>query len=607
MSGSYFPFLGALVLHSAMQAPVQLSKHKAYKADASLNATNTHLCSSKSHCLVGAAQHRNALPVSLQHNNLRMVSQSNSECHQVTLVQTLITEAASYGPAGRPYSSATQLLEAMCANLSQGTILMEVASACAVRCSQSRLDKAAVSLPPAKDCCVSCTCLTRGTFYREMVDLDRRVVASARDWLVMSASKVGIQVAPDAAAKAAEQTEMIHIRLKQRPQSLHFCLRVCAWNTGCQGDFASTTCSLFRHRAQPLSLKACTCSRVLKANLSAGRRCQTNAPGAHPEAIKAQWAVSDRPSQSRLIGHQLMKEGKPASCSPCAVGLSSLTTHVSLCSLLLGQGDDSENFLHDNNRYSTHHSCARTIANINNCLLGHIGMPSWWTYKTEHQREKERNRPSRHQRLGIPKPPPRRALQPTGHTGSVAPQTPPKAPPRKRPCAAEHRESTQQGAYYQDEGATSRPCASSSRDGNASSPAVAPKLPPTPPLAPIRKPWLPGKQWIGNNPQRAMYWRREPGPAQSQPSAVPCVAQVIAVESDSSDTYSDSSDSGWCTPPRPAVAPEGTLICFEADHDMTADHADLLTVGFHGDWFTWVQVTSHSKNRRPMLGRCLQP
>ena len=104
---------------------------------------------------------------------------------------------------------------------------------------------------------------------------------------------MGIRVAPDAAATTAGQTETTHIRLKHRPQSLSLCLWVSAWIMGCPGDFAFTTCSLFRRRAQPLSLKACTCSRVLKANLSAGRRCQANASGAHPEAITAQWAVGD--------------------------------------------------------------------------------------------------------------------------------------------------------------------------------------------------------------------------------------------------------------------------------------------------------------------------
>ena len=54
-------------------------------------------------------------------------------------MQTLITEAASYGPAGHPYSSETQMLETRCVNLSQGTILMKVASVCDVRCSQQRL------------------------------------------------------------------------------------------------------------------------------------------------------------------------------------------------------------------------------------------------------------------------------------------------------------------------------------------------------------------------------------------------------------------------------------------------------------------------------------
>ena len=192
------------------------------------------LCRGRSlvNCLVGAAQHRYALPVSLLHNNLRMVSQSHFACYQVALVQTLITEAASYGPAGRPYCSATQLLEAMRANLSQGAILMEVASEGAVSSSQHRLDKPVVSLPPAKDCCVSCACLTRGTFCRELVDLDRRVVASAGDRLIMSAGKVEIRVAPDAAITTAGQTETTHIRLKHRPQSLSLCLWVFCVDSG---------------------------------------------------------------------------------------------------------------------------------------------------------------------------------------------------------------------------------------------------------------------------------------------------------------------------------------------------------------------------------------
>ena len=53
-------------------------------------------------------------------------------------MQTLITEAASYGPAGRPYSSATQLREARYADLSPGAILMKIASVRAVHCSQKR-------------------------------------------------------------------------------------------------------------------------------------------------------------------------------------------------------------------------------------------------------------------------------------------------------------------------------------------------------------------------------------------------------------------------------------------------------------------------------------
>ena len=134
-----FLLLGVLVLHSAKQAPVQPSKNRAYKASASLNVPGTRLYSSKSNCLVGVDHHRHALPVSLQRNSLQMMAQSASDYPQVASVQTLITEAASYGPAGHPYSSETQMLETRCVNLSQGTILMKTASVCDVRCSQQRL------------------------------------------------------------------------------------------------------------------------------------------------------------------------------------------------------------------------------------------------------------------------------------------------------------------------------------------------------------------------------------------------------------------------------------------------------------------------------------
>ena len=126
-------------MHSAKQAPVQPSRNRAYKASASLNVTGTRLYSSKSNCLVGVDQHRHALPVSLQRNSLQMMAQSASDYPQVASVQTLITEAASYGPAGPPYSSETQMLETRCVNLSQGTILMKAASVGDVRCSQQRL------------------------------------------------------------------------------------------------------------------------------------------------------------------------------------------------------------------------------------------------------------------------------------------------------------------------------------------------------------------------------------------------------------------------------------------------------------------------------------
>ena len=138
--GLTFLLLGVLVLHSAKQAPVQPSKNRAYKASARLNVTGTRLYSSKSNCLVGVDHHRHALPVSLQRNSLQMMAQSASDYPQVASVQTLITEAASYGPAGHPYSSETQMLETRCVNLSQGTILMKTASVCDVPpCSRVEL------------------------------------------------------------------------------------------------------------------------------------------------------------------------------------------------------------------------------------------------------------------------------------------------------------------------------------------------------------------------------------------------------------------------------------------------------------------------------------
>ena len=128
-----FLLLGALVLHSATQAPVQ-----PFKSDASLHATATHLRSRKSHRLIGTDQQRHALPASLRHNKLQMVTYPASDCYQVASVQTLITEAASYGPAGHSYSSVTQLREARHADLSSGAILMKIASVRAVHCSQKR-------------------------------------------------------------------------------------------------------------------------------------------------------------------------------------------------------------------------------------------------------------------------------------------------------------------------------------------------------------------------------------------------------------------------------------------------------------------------------------
>ena len=67
-----------------------------------------------------------------------MVTYPASDCYQVASVQTLITEAASYGPAGHSYSPVTQLREARHADLSSGAILMKIASVRVVHCSQKR-------------------------------------------------------------------------------------------------------------------------------------------------------------------------------------------------------------------------------------------------------------------------------------------------------------------------------------------------------------------------------------------------------------------------------------------------------------------------------------
>ena len=131
--------LGVLVLHSAKQACVQPSKSRAHEASAGLHVTSTQLDNSQSNCLVGVDHHRHDLPVSLQRNSPQMMAQSASDYPQVVSVQTLITEAASYGPAGHLYPSETQLLETRCVNLSQGTVLMKAASESDVRCSQQRL------------------------------------------------------------------------------------------------------------------------------------------------------------------------------------------------------------------------------------------------------------------------------------------------------------------------------------------------------------------------------------------------------------------------------------------------------------------------------------
>ena len=136
--GLTFLILGALVLHSATQAPVRPFKSKAYEANASLHATATHLRSRKSRRLIGTDQQRHALPASLRHNKLQMVTCPASDCYQVASVQTLITEAASYGPAGHPHSLVTQSREARHAGLSSGAILMKIASVHAVHCSQKR-------------------------------------------------------------------------------------------------------------------------------------------------------------------------------------------------------------------------------------------------------------------------------------------------------------------------------------------------------------------------------------------------------------------------------------------------------------------------------------
>ena len=75
------------------------------------------------------------------------MAQSAYDYPQVVSVQTLITEAASYGPAGHLYPSETQLLEARCVNLSQGTVLMKAASESDGRCSQQRLSTEGSPLP----------------------------------------------------------------------------------------------------------------------------------------------------------------------------------------------------------------------------------------------------------------------------------------------------------------------------------------------------------------------------------------------------------------------------------------------------------------------------
>ena len=137
--GLTFLLLGVLALYSAKQACVQPSKNRAHKASAGLHVTSIRLYNSQNNCLVGVDHHRHDLPVSLSRNSLQMMAQSASDYPQVVSVQTLITEAASYGPAGHLYPSETQMLETRRTNLSQGTILTKAASVSDVRCSQQRL------------------------------------------------------------------------------------------------------------------------------------------------------------------------------------------------------------------------------------------------------------------------------------------------------------------------------------------------------------------------------------------------------------------------------------------------------------------------------------
>ena len=139
--------LGVLVLRSAKQACVQPSKSRAHEASAGLYVPSTQLDTSQSNCLIGVNHHRHDVPVSQQRNSPQKMAQSAYDYPQVVSAQTLITEAASYGPAGHLYPSETQLLETRCVNLSQGTVLMKAASERDGRCSQQRLSTEGSPLP----------------------------------------------------------------------------------------------------------------------------------------------------------------------------------------------------------------------------------------------------------------------------------------------------------------------------------------------------------------------------------------------------------------------------------------------------------------------------
>jgi len=252
----------------------------------------------------------------------------------------------------------------------------------------------------------------------------------------------------------------------------------------------SLICSI---RRGELWSRAQVCSSTLEAasGHAAASRCW------HALTATLQFTEKDRCASCCSLAQLTVPE---ASSCPVSGSRGGLSESDRRCSMMLGKGGGRVCWSHVHDMCLSHSSWELHIASssINHSQVGYSFMPPW-KHKSERQREKERNRPSRHVRLGLPKPPPRRPRQHAQQqhseqhseqehseqqhseqreSHSFTPRTPPKAQPRKR----SHAEDTQARGEPQ-----AAAVAGSSSGRSRQQACLGSAVPKTPPKAPPRK------------------------------------------------------------------------------------------------------------------------